>query len=54
MTESSKDIHHVNKGKATDIDQFSGEMLKGDAKVKTWKLHYLGKEGNQGQMTEAG
>lgn len=35
MTEFSKDIHYVNKGKATAIDQFSGETLKGDVKVKT-------------------
>lgn len=44
VTELSKAIHHLNKGKAAGIDQFSGEMLKGGGKVKTWRLHYLGKE----------
>lgn len=53
VTELSKAIHHLNKGKAAGIDQFSGEMLKGGGKVKTWRLHYLGKEWNQDQMTEA-
>jgi len=44
ITELSKAIHHLNKGKAAGIDQFSGEMLKRGGKVKTGRLHYLGKE----------
>lgn len=34
ITELSKTIHHLNKGKAAGIDQFSGEMLKGGGRSK--------------------
>lgn len=44
ITELSQAIHHLNKGKAAGIDQFSGEMLKGGGKVKIWRLHCLRKE----------
>lgn len=34
ITELSKTIHHLNKGKAAGIDHFSGEMLKGGGRSK--------------------